>query len=72
MYDISRTFQRPGPGGFFEVRKILTLLNQASPDGPSFHVVALSLPGFGFSDAPKKKGFAPPEFAEVGSSSITD
>ncbi|KAF9005508.1 Alpha/Beta hydrolase protein [Cyathus striatus] len=54
------------PGSFFEVRKILPLLTQSSPDHPSFHVVAFSLPGYGFSEAPKKKGFAIDQFAEVG------
>ncbi len=32
---------------------------------PSFHVVALSLPGFGFSEAPSKKGFRINQYAEV-------
>ncbi|KAF8194974.1 Alpha/Beta hydrolase protein [Pholiota molesta] len=54
------------PGNFMEVQKILPLLTEASPDHPSFHVVALSLPGYGFSDAPKKKGFAISQFAETG------
>ena len=54
-----------GPGNFLEVRKILPLLVEASPDHPSFHVVALSLPGFGFSEAPKKKGFGISQYAEV-------
>ncbi|KAF8957260.1 Alpha/Beta hydrolase protein [Flammula alnicola] len=54
------------PGGFFEVRKILPLLTEAKTDQPSFHVVAFSLPGFGFSEAPKKKGFAISQYAEVG------
>ncbi|KAF9530635.1 alpha/beta-hydrolase [Crepidotus variabilis] len=58
----------PGwPGSFVEVGKILPLLTQ--PDDPatqpSFHVVALSLPGFGFSSAPKQRGFALNQFAEV-------
>ena len=48
-----------------EVAKILPLLNAISPDQPSFHVVALSLPGFGFSEAPNKKGFAARQYAEV-------
>ena len=48
-----------------EVAKILPLLNAISPDQPRFHVVALSLPGFGFSEAPKKKGFAVRQYAEV-------
>ncbi|THV02300.1 alpha/beta-hydrolase [Dendrothele bispora CBS 962.96] len=52
---------------FIESRKILPLLTEASRDGdfPSFHVVALSLPGFGFSEAPKKSGFTPDYHAEV-------
>ncbi|KAH9939029.1 alpha/beta-hydrolase [Epithele typhae] len=53
------------PGHFLEVRKILPLLTAKSADHPSFHVVALSLPGFGFSEAPKKKGFAERQYAEV-------
>ncbi|CAA7268337.1 unnamed protein product [Cyclocybe aegerita] len=54
------------PGSFFEVRKILPLLVEAAPDYPSFHVVALSLPGFGFSAAPTKPGFALDQYAELG------
>jgi len=54
-----------GPGGFFEVRKMLPLLVQADPEYPSFHVVAFSLPGYGFSEAPKKPGFEIKQFAEV-------
>ncbi|KAJ3575872.1 hypothetical protein NP233_g812 [Leucocoprinus birnbaumii] len=53
------------PGSFLEVRKILPLLVADSPDHPSFHVVAISLPGYGFSEAPKKKGFAIHQYAEV-------
>ncbi|KAG6855800.1 hypothetical protein H0H87_010753 [Tephrocybe sp. NHM501043] len=53
------------PGSFIEVRKILPLLIQASADHPSFHVVAISLPGFGFSSAPTKKGFSIGQYAEV-------
>jgi hypothetical protein len=54
-----------GPGCFLEVRKILPLLVAESSDHPSFHVVAVSLPGYGFSEAPKKKGFAMSQYAEV-------
>ncbi|KAI0371210.1 alpha/beta-hydrolase [Pilatotrama ljubarskyi] len=54
------------PGHFLEVRKLLPLLTKPeSEDQPSFHVVALSLPGFGFSEGPKKKGFASKQYAEV-------
>ena len=59
-------FPRAGPGYFLEVRKILPLLTADLPDQPSFHVVALSLPGFGFSEGPKKPGFAERQYAEVG------
>lgn len=54
-----------GPGSVIEVRKILPLLIQGFPDQPAFHVVALGLPGYGFSEAPKKKGFAFDQYAEV-------
>jgi len=54
------------PGSFLEVRKILPLLVEQSPEHPSFHVVALSLPGYGFSEAPKKQGFEFTQYAEVG------
>ena len=59
--------QLQGPGSFIEVRKILPLLVQTSADGkfPSFHVVAFSLPGYGFSEAPKKPGFVAEHYAEV-------
>ncbi|PPQ94344.1 hypothetical protein CVT25_000400 [Psilocybe cyanescens] len=54
------------PGSFYEIRKILPLLLKGSSEQPSFHVVTFSLPGFGFSEAPKKKGFELAQFAEVG------
>ncbi|EMD33629.1 hypothetical protein CERSUDRAFT_98193 [Gelatoporia subvermispora B] len=54
------------PGHFMEARKIIPLLTSASPDYPSFHIVAPSHPGFGFSEAPRKRGFAADQYAEVG------
>ncbi|KAJ7093790.1 Alpha/Beta hydrolase protein [Mycena epipterygia] len=54
------------PGSFFEARKITPLLTEVRPDQPSFHVVALSLPGYGFSEAPIKKGFRLAQYAEIG------
>ncbi|SJL07271.1 related to epoxide hydrolase [Armillaria ostoyae] len=55
------------PGSFIEVQKLLPLLtDSSSPEHPSFHVVALSLPGYGFSQAPTKQGFASAQYAEVG------
>ncbi|KAF9017545.1 alpha beta-hydrolase [Hymenopellis radicata] len=53
------------PSSFLEVRKILPLLTATDAGHPSFHVVALSLPGFGFSQAPSKKGFRVNQYAEV-------
>lgn len=40
------------PGSFIEVTKILPMLHQAG-----FHVVAPSLPGYGFSTCPERSGF---------------
>ncbi|CAL1713419.1 unnamed protein product [Somion occarium] len=54
------------PGHFLEVTKLLPLLTTVSPEFPSFHVVTYSLPGFGFSEAPKSKGFTSKQYAEVG------
>ena len=47
--------------------KILPLLT--TPDNgssPSFHVVAVGLPGYGFSEGAKTKGFGVGKYAEVG------
>jgi hypothetical protein len=66
-FSLSHAFSNAGPGSFYEVRKILPLLTQGSTDEVSFHVVALSLPGYGFSEGPKKKGFAIDQYAEVRS-----
>ncbi|KAG5635447.1 hypothetical protein H0H81_011224 [Sphagnurus paluster] len=58
LFSLEQILPVTGPGSFIEVRRILPLLVDAQPEHPSFHVIALSLPGFGFSTAPKKKGFA--------------
>ena len=55
-----------GPGNFLEVSKLVPLL--AEGDGkktPAFHVVALSLPNYGFSEGPKKLGFQLKQYAET-------
>ncbi|KAI0770446.1 alpha/beta-hydrolase [Fomes fomentarius] len=62
---IPLVFSHGWPGSFIEVRKLLPLLTTGGPDQPSFHVVAPSHPGFGFSEAPKKPGFAGPQYAEI-------
>lgn len=54
------------PGSFLEVIKILPLLtNPSGSDHPSFHVVAPSLPNFGFSGRVNKPGFSPLQYSEV-------
>ncbi|KAI1102972.1 alpha/beta-hydrolase [Jackrogersella minutella] len=55
------------PGHFEEVFRILTPLTEGG-DGiklPAFDVVAPSLPNFGFSEGPKKRGFAMEQYAET-------
>ncbi|KAL9049577.1 MAG: hypothetical protein Q9162_007146 [Coniocarpon cinnabarinum] len=52
------------PGSFLEVTKILPLLTNSSAE-VSFHVVAPSLPNFGFSEGIPKKGFGLAQYAEV-------
>jgi pimeloyl-ACP methyl ester carboxylesterase len=48
------------------VEKMLPLLiNPTDASNPAFHVVAPSLPGFGFSQPPSKKNFGLPQYAEV-------
>lgn len=53
------------PGHFLEVSKILPKLTSSNGSGPSFDVVAPSLPNFGFSEGTKKRGFGPRQYAEV-------
>ncbi|TCD61396.1 hypothetical protein EIP91_008517 [Steccherinum ochraceum] len=57
-------FAHGWPGHFLEVAKILPLLVSTGKH-TSFHVVALSHPGFGFSEDPKKRGFGIKQYAEV-------
>ena len=52
------------PGSFLEVENIIEpLTNPPSEELPAFHVVAPSIPGFGFSPSPKKPGFG---YRQVG------
>ena len=52
------------PGSFLEVTKMLPLLKGG--DGrPAFHVVAPSLPNYGFSGACRKKGLGVKQYAEA-------
>lgn len=45
--------------------KILPLLTSSKDPSPSFHVVAPSLPNYGFSSATRKPGFGLPQYAET-------
>ncbi|KAL8682113.1 MAG: hypothetical protein Q9186_001818 [Xanthomendoza sp. 1 TL-2023] len=51
------------PGSFLEVSKILPLLTSSTT--PSFHIIAPSLPNFGFSSPVTKRGFSLPQYAET-------
>lgn len=53
-----------GPGSFIEVTKLLQSLNN-SDDHPAFHVVAPSLPNFGFSSGVTRRGFGLAQYAET-------
>ncbi|KAI0259501.1 Alpha/Beta hydrolase protein [Gloeopeniophorella convolvens] len=53
------------PGNFAEVSKILPLLTAEEPGHPSFHVVAPSLPGYGWSEGILKPGFQGKNYAEL-------
>lgn len=48
------------PSSFVQMLDLIPLLTEPAahglPDAPSFHVVAASLPGFGFSDVPTRAG----------------
>lgn len=55
----------PGPGSFVEVSKILPQLPKGDQNSPAFHVVALSLPNYGFSEGSKKRGFGLAQYAET-------
>ncbi|OAA53849.1 Epoxide hydrolase [Cordyceps fumosorosea ARSEF 2679] len=52
------------PGSFLEVSKIMPLLTEPK-EGPSFHLVAPSLPNFGFSDKVNRAGFSISQYAEA-------
>ena len=57
------------PGSFIEFTKIVGPLTDPVAHGgrpeDAFHVVAISLPGFGFSGKPRERGFAPVRMAAI-------
>jgi pimeloyl-ACP methyl ester carboxylesterase len=61
---MAHTRPTSGPGSFIEVSKLLPLL-EAGADRPAFHIVAPSLPNFGFSSAITRRGFGLAQYAEA-------
>jgi microsomal epoxide hydrolase len=57
------------PGSFVEFTKVIGPLTEPAKHGASaadaFHVVALSLPGFGFSGKPRTGGYSPARMARI-------
>ena len=53
-----------GPGSFIEVLKLLPLL-KGDESNPGFHIVAPSLPNFGFSSGVTRRGFGLAQYAEA-------
>lgn len=54
-----------GPGSFYEAFKLLPLLAQTGTKAPAFHIVAPSLPNYGFSEGVSKRGFGLAQYAET-------
>jgi len=57
------------PGSFVEFTKIIGPLTDPAAHGgnasDSFHIVAISLPGFGFSGKPTERGYSPERIAGI-------
>ncbi|KAH6638492.1 Alpha/Beta hydrolase protein [Boeremia exigua] len=52
------------PGSFLEATKLIPLLTEPPEERQAFHVVAPSIPGYGFSEYSKKSGFGLAHHAE--------
>uniref|UniRef100_A0A8H7K5A2 Epoxide hydrolase N-terminal domain-containing protein n=1 Tax=Bionectria ochroleuca TaxID=29856 RepID=A0A8H7K5A2_BIOOC len=66
-------FSHGWPGSFVEASKVVgQLSNPKNPNDPPFHVVAPSIPGFGFSPAPTKSGLGPEVTARAFKILMTD
>ncbi|OJJ44691.1 hypothetical protein ASPZODRAFT_71096 [Penicilliopsis zonata CBS 506.65] len=60
------------PGSFLEAKKLVPLLTRAQNENqPAFHVVAPSLPNYGFSEGVIKRGFGLAQYAEALDSLMT-
>jgi len=57
------------PGSFFEFTKVIGPLTEPTafggPAADAFHVVAISLPGYGFSGKPRSPGYSPARIARI-------
>ncbi|KAI8987763.1 Alpha/Beta hydrolase protein [Mycotypha africana] len=53
------------PSTFYEFHKLIEPLRDGANQGQPFHVVVPSLPGFGFSEAPKEKGYGVEKVAKM-------
>jgi pimeloyl-ACP methyl ester carboxylesterase len=60
------------PSSFVQMLDIIPLLTAPGGDGPSFHVVVASLPGFGFSDIPDRPGVGFARIADMLAKLMTD
>ena len=60
------------PDSFYRFYKFIPLLTKADENGFSFDVVVPSIPGYGFSDIPKKDGMNPKKIAGLFNQLMTD
>lgn len=64
------------PSGHLEMTRLIPLLADPGAHGAdpadAFHVVVPSLPGFGFSDAPRRRGFGYARMAEAVTRVVTE
>lgn len=57
------------PGSFFEYTKVIAPLTESVSHGgrreEAFHFVGVSIPGYGFSDKPRQRGYSPRRMAAI-------
>jgi hypothetical protein len=53
------------PSTFYEFHKLIDPLRDGLRGNQAFHVIVPSLPGFGFSEAPKEKGYGVAKMAGI-------
>mmetsp|Transcript_16603 Transcript_16603/g.19348 ORF Transcript_16603/g.19348 Transcript_16603/m.19348 type:complete len:447 (-) Transcript_16603:11-1351(-) len=53
------------PGSVWEFHKIIPMLTKPDENGQAFHVIAPSLPGYGWSEAPREAGYGVSEAADT-------